>query len=110
MLRLGLQLLFFAWCLLLVSAYGFPKPLPLLRDSYLAKRVHSKVYMCEKMDGRRVFLSALVFFHIVSNLGLYLGLALGVKELQAMVKTHHTSNSSTHDKKRINNNKNDKVL
>ena len=110
MLRLGLQLLVFVWCLLLVSVNGFQRPLPLSRSSYLSKRVQSKVYMCKKMDGRPVFLSALVFFHFVSNLSLYLGLGLGLKELEAMVKTHDTSKSPAQDPKRINIDKNDKFL
>jgi len=69
--------------------------------------------MCKKTDGfngRPVFLSALVFFHFVSNLSQYLGLGLGIKELEAEVKTHHASKSPAQDKKRINIDKNDKFL
>jgi len=38
------------------------------------------------MNGRQLFIFALVFFQCVSNCGLYLGLYLGIKELDAYVK------------------------
>jgi len=106
-----LQLLFFFCCLLFVLVNGFQKPVlglkPLSKRSPM-RPVQVKLCMCKKMNGKQLFIVALAFFHFASNFGLYLGLCLGVKELDAHVKKldqsaislkQEKSNSFNKDKK-----------
>jgi len=103
--------LVFFCCLLFVSVNGFQKPVLGLKT--FSKRstmrpVQVKLCMCKKMNDRQLFIFALVFFQFASNFGLYLGLCLGVKELDAHVKKldqpaislkQEKSNSFNKDKK-----------
>jgi len=114
-----LQILIFVCCLLFVLVNGFQKPVlglkplskrstmrPVQVKTCMCKKMNGKqlfifalvffqfasnfgLYlgcMCKKMNGRQLFIFALVFFQFASNFGLYLGLCLGVKELDAHVK------------------------
>jgi len=75
-----LQSLFFFCCLLFVLVNGFQKPAlglkPLSKRSTM-RPVQVKLCMCKKMNGRQLFIFALVFFQFASNFGPYLGLCLG---------------------------------
>jgi len=87
--RSRLQSLIFFCYLFFVLVNGFQKPdlgLKPLSNRSSMRPVEVKLCMCTKMNGRQLFLLALVFFQCVCNFGLYLGLCLGVKELDAHVK------------------------